>query len=90
MQNEDDFKWDDDDEAPSKQPESTTPVQSPQESSLAKDKSARPSSKGQTPLASPRESSEESYDLVSSGNVSTNGDGNDSKKGDDDPDSDWE
>jgi hypothetical protein len=107
VQNEEEFSWEDDeDEATSpkatilspKQPPGKTPhpLQTPQASALTPSDPEKPSSPSSTPhtpaLASPRLSSEDSYDLVSSGNVSTSGDGHltNNKPDTDDPDSDWE
>lgn len=107
VQNEEDFSWEDDEDeatspkatalSPKPSPgEALTPVQTFQQSTVAStdpEKLSSPSSAPHTPtFASPRESSEDSYDLVSSGNVSTSGDGRlaDKKPVADDPDSDWE
>ncbi|KAK0195451.1 hypothetical protein F5146DRAFT_1025595 [Armillaria mellea] len=99
MDNEEDFSWeddDDDDEVPSGAPQAEALHSSegtihPKGQPLVANTSV-PSSQTHTPATtSPRESSEESYDLLSSGNVSeTKISGKKAVDSSDDGDSDWE
>jgi hypothetical protein len=101
---DDEFSWEDDEEdvtasaSLSKNPRSMNDSTS-SEHTLGIAKPGRPTKKASAPSSqvatsattSPRLSSEDSYDLVSSENVSTAGEkGRTKKGGDDDPDSDWE
>jgi hypothetical protein len=79
--------------AQTEQPSSATPKPADVLVDSGNPSTPSPSLQAQTPVnTSPRESSEDSYDLVSSGNVSASGEEKASKKnGDaDDADSDWE
>ncbi|KAK0225956.1 hypothetical protein IW262DRAFT_1457205 [Armillaria fumosa] len=97
MDNEEDFSWeDDDDEGPSgalqaEALHSSEGTIHPKGQPLVANTSV-PSSQTHTPATtSPRESSEESYDLLSSGNVSeTKTSGRKAVDSSDDGDSDWE
>ncbi|KAF9062445.1 hypothetical protein BDP27DRAFT_1336626 [Rhodocollybia butyracea] len=95
MENEDDFSWEDDDvddgSASNVTKKAESPEAHPSESS-GPEKSSAPSSQINTPAnTSPRESSEDSYDVVS-GNVSASGEAQQEEKKDteSDGDSDWE
>ncbi|ESK96690.1 hypothetical protein Moror_6753 [Moniliophthora roreri MCA 2997] len=112
IESEDDFSWEDDDaeEVPSTNQKGKTPTSEATKGQNAvpathSAKGSTPESTSVTPTSpqahtpantSPRESSEESYDLVSSGNVSGSGEGKGPAKqtapGDaaEDDDSDWE
>lgn len=106
VENDEEFSWEDDEEdvtastgSLSKKDQAMNNSTS-SENTLGIAKSGRPANNASTPSSqfdgsattSPRLSSEDSYDLVSSGNVSTAGETTvRTKKGDDDePDSDWE
>lgn len=104
-ESEEDFSWEDDEEEvapPPVQDAATTPLSKTVESDQStvtepSDSAAKLSaspSRARTPAeGSAHESSEESYDLVSSGNVSAAGEGKSSSKDDADDhdgDSDWE
>ncbi|KAJ6587061.1 hypothetical protein DFH09DRAFT_1259982 [Mycena vulgaris] len=96
-ESEEDFSWEDEDEstpstaAPNSAP---TPValEKPSQTTLSATLSAPPSETPTPANTSPRESSEESYDVVSSDNASAPGKGKREKTGesDDGGDSDWE
>jgi hypothetical protein len=107
VENDELFSWEDDEEdvtasSPlSKNPRSMNDSTSSDNTLNTLSKSSKPTKKPSAPSSqaaestttSPRLSSEDSYDLVSSGNVSTAGGETKvrTKKGeDDDPDSDWE
>ncbi|KAJ7091245.1 hypothetical protein C8R44DRAFT_835868 [Mycena epipterygia] len=96
-ESEEDFSWEDEDESTpstavqkSSAPDATSPSEKPPQTTL----SAPPSETPTPANTSPRESSEESYDVVSSDNASAAGKGKreDKKSGesDDGGDSDWE
>ena len=102
---DDEFSWEDDEEdvtasaSLSKNPRSMNDSTSSEHTLSIASKPGRPTKKASAPSSqvatsattSPRLSSEDSYDLVSSENVSTAGEkGRTKKGGDDDPDSDWE
>ncbi|KAJ7497437.1 hypothetical protein FB451DRAFT_1211459 [Mycena latifolia] len=97
-ESEEDFSWEDEDEStPSTAaPKSASTVvasEKPSQTSLPAPPSAPPSETPTPANTSPRESSEESYDVVSSDNASAAGKGKreDRKTGEsDDGDSDWE
>ncbi|EGN99850.1 hypothetical protein SERLA73DRAFT_180097 [Serpula lacrymans var. lacrymans S7.3] len=103
MENEEDFSWEDDEDDSVSKPTEIDNLTSASQRTLAAPRAlvvteanSAPSSHAHTPATlSPRESSEESYDLVSSGNVSVAGEGHETSKdeGDDDDadsDVDWE
>ncbi|KAK0461222.1 uncharacterized protein EV420DRAFT_1530952 [Desarmillaria tabescens] len=98
MDNEDDFSWedDDDDEAPSGAAKADALQSSegtihPKGQLLVANTSVPPSQTHTPATTSPRESSEESYDLLSSGNASeTKTSGKKAIDSSDDGDSDWE
>jgi len=102
---DDEFSWEDDEEdvtasaSLSKNPRSMNDSTSSEHTLGIASKPGRPTKKASAPSSqvptsattSPRLSSEDSYDLVSSENVGTAGEkGRTKKGGDDDPDSDWE
>lgn len=97
MDNEEDFSWedDDDDEVPSgalaEALQSSEGTIHPKGQPIVANTSVPPSQTHTPATTSPRESSEESYDLLSSGNVSeTKTSGKKAVDSSDDGDSDWE
>ncbi|KAK0212800.1 hypothetical protein DFS33DRAFT_1284583 [Desarmillaria ectypa] len=98
MDNEEDFSWEDDDDdevlsgaVKADALQSSEGTIHPKGQPLAADTSVPPSQTHTPATTSPRESSEESYDLLSSGNVSeTKTSGKKAVDSSDDGDSDWE
>jgi hypothetical protein len=88
-ESEEDFSWEDEDEST---PATAVPKSASEQVSSSEPQilSAPPSETPTPATTSPRESSEESYDVVSSDNATAAGKGKKTGESDDGGDSDWE